>query len=80
MKFIKTTDGWYIDQSKIDSFKVIETNKPKGFAVCAFIEDDRWGLKEFSCDSLSTTQFDPKEAAQAWLDNFVTKLNEDNQS
>lgn len=33
-------------------------------------------LARFINDPKSTTQFDPEEAAQAWLDNLIAELNE----
>lgn len=82
MKFIKTADGWYIDQNKIDSFTVAKyfgtDGKGEGFAACAYIYGQRWRLKEFALDPSSATQFDPKAEAEAWLDKFIAKLNEDN--
>ena len=65
MKFVKTCDGWYVDQTKIDSFSILEKNKPKCFAVVCFIDTQRYCLKEYK----------RKIDAQAWLDEFVGKLN-----
>ena len=65
MKFIKTAEGWYIDQNKIDALSVAKVNIPKGFAVVAFIETERWNIKYFL----------KKEEAEAWLDDFAAKLN-----
>lgn len=68
-RFIKTADGWYIDQSKIDSFKVAKYSagkgKGEGYAVCAYNDEQRWRLKE--CET--------EAEAQAWLDKLVTKIN-----
>lgn len=72
-RFIKTADGWYIDQSrhKIDSFTVAKysTGKGKGecYAVCAYNYENRWLLKEFETEA----------EAQAWLDKLVSELNGD---
>lgn len=74
MKFIKTADGWYISQNNIDAFNIIQPDKNRA-DVCAWIDETRWALKRFSCDPKSTTQFDPKDAAQAWLDNLINELN-----
>lgn len=81
MKFIKTADGWYINKNKIDSFTVAKyfdsKGKGEGFAACAYIDGQRWRLEEFVCDPKSTTQFDPEEAAQAYLDDFIRELEKD---
>lgn len=70
-KFIKTADGWYIDQSKIDSFTVAKYSagkgKGEGYAVCAYNYEQRWRLKE--CET--------EAEAQAWLDKFVSEINGD---
>ncbi|MBO4779468.1 MAG: hypothetical protein J5497_02405 [Selenomonadaceae bacterium] len=76
MKFIKTADGWYINRDKTEGFTVRET-KSKGFNVCAYIDESCWTLKTFLCDPKSTTQFDPKAEAQAWLDNLIAGLDKE---
>ena len=77
MKFIENESGLYIRADQIVGFQV--TKRRNGnFAVDAkLITGELLQMKTFACDPKSTTQFDPKEAAQAWLDNFVAKLNED---
>ena len=74
MKCIKTADGWYINQNKIDSFNIMQPDEKRA-DVCAWIDETRWVLKRFSCDPKSTTQFDPKAEAQAWLDNLIIVLS-----
>jgi len=81
-KFIKTMDGSYICADKIavltiGRYKVYRA-KDSGFAVNAQIDGCSFELVQFACDPKSTTQFNPKAAAQAWLDNFVKELNKEN--
>lgn len=70
-RFIKTADGWYIDQSKIDSFAVAKyfdtDGEGAGYAACAYSYGQRWRLKE--CET--------EVEAQAWLDKLVSEINGD---
>lgn len=80
MKFIKTISGDYINPALVEYFSTGDDSAHKG-AVFAHFSRGRRIIKEFRCDPKSTTQFDPKEAAQAWLDDFVAELNgEQNES
>ncbi|MBR0103594.1 MAG: hypothetical protein IJQ01_08885 [Selenomonadaceae bacterium] len=70
-RFIKTADGWYIDQSKIDAFTVAKyfdtDGKGAGYAVRAYRDGQRLRLKE--CET--------EAEAQAWLDKLVSEINGD---
>lgn len=87
MKFIKTADGWYIDQSQIDSLCIGESCENMSdnagapiikATVFAYSRGLRWRLKEFSCCPEDKTKFDSQAEAQAWLDKFVAELNGEN--
>ena len=77
MKFIKTDNGLYIRADQLIGFQVAERTSGKFEAHAKLVTKELLVLKTFSCDPKSTTQFDPEAEAQAWLDNFVAKLNED---
>ena len=78
MKYIKTTDGWYIDREKIDSFTVSKyfgtDGKGAGYAAYAYNYGQRWRLKEFV---IKADETEAKIQAEAWLDKFVSELNEE---
>ena len=81
MKFIKTENGNYLNVELVREFFIVKDERNgDGYVACAQMRDFAAGyckLQTFACDPKSTTQFDPKEAAQAWLDDFVAKLNEE---
>jgi len=81
MKFIKTEDGRYINADLVREFFVIpDDDNDGGYIACAQMEDSTFvseKLKKFSCDPKSTTQFDPRAEAHAWLDELVAELNGD---
>lgn len=52
MQFIKTADGWYISQNKIDAFNIMQPDGNRA-DVCAWIDETRWVLKRFFCDPKS---------------------------
>ena len=74
MKFIKTLDGEWLNVAQVNHFD-IESEAENSYTVFARSGEWDYALIEFFCDPKSTTQFDPKEAAQAWLDDFIAKLN-----
>lgn len=81
MKFIKAENGDYVNVETIEAFKITNSGidgevRPLKSFVIAYTHIGRCVLIEFSCDPKSTTQFDPKEEAQAWLDNLIAELNE----
>lgn len=78
MKFIKIKNGLYIRTDQIIGAQVSKGRSDNIFEVQAkLVSGELLLLIAFSCDPKSTTQFDPKEAAQTWLDDFVAKLNEE---
>lgn len=74
MKFVKTIKGDYVNANFIKDIH-IDTLDDGSCYVAARVNWYCEMLKIFSCDPKSTTQFDPRAEAQAWLDNLVTKLN-----
>ncbi|MBR2734453.1 MAG: hypothetical protein IKG61_01340 [Selenomonadaceae bacterium] len=66
MKFIKTVDGDYVRVDKIVAFDIEQSKaSDKLWNVYAYFGIHRAALKQLSS----------KTEAQAWLDDFVAKLN-----
>lgn len=66
MKFIKTVDGDYVRVDKIVAFEINQSKaSDKLWNVYAYFGIHRAALKQLSS----------KIEAQAWLDDFVDKLN-----
>ena len=83
MKFIKTVDDGYIRTDRINNLYVLINDTSNldryGAANVMAVDDNNrvYRLKIYSRDPKSTTQFDPQEAAQAWLDNLVSELSKE---
>ena len=69
MKFIKDADGFYVDVEKATAFAVVPYRSVNGNLLWAdaslFIGELKYKLG----------RFDDEAEAQAWLDDFVAKLN-----
>ena len=70
MKIIKDADGVYVNLEKATAFYVMRqatlTRKTCGFDACLFIGELKFTLR----------RFDNEAEAKAYLDEFVTELND----
>ena len=69
MKFIKNENGLYIRTDQLIGFQVAERTNGKFEAQAKLATGELLLLKTFDCA--------PKSTTQAWLDDFVAKLNAD---